>query len=122
MYFYESENADHNILDHHIRNHAGDIPDDVLILKVNLSSHDDLKELHEVTSSQTFVQIDNQGGLLKKWHGGSTLNDVLKEIEPETSSREEILVIGEASACPSRLLIGDTTGNVLGRWYIYSLE
>ena len=63
-----------------IKAHLKDIPKDVTILRVNYDDATDLKELYSVTGQYTFVQVDNSGKLIKKWRGGSTLKEVLAQL------------------------------------------
>ena len=74
-----------------IEAHLKDIPKNVTILKVNYDEAAHLKELYEVTGQYSFVQVDNSGKLIKKWRGGSTLNEVLGQIqksETDTSTQD----------------------------------
>lgn len=57
------------------------VPDGVTILKVDYDSSTDLKKKYGVTTQHTFVQVDKQGLVIKKWSGGSTLDDVVKQIQ-----------------------------------------
>lgn len=57
------------------------IPKDVTILKVNYDEATDLREVYSVVGQYTFVQVDNDGKLIKKWRGGSTLNEVLAQVQ-----------------------------------------
>ncbi len=67
-----------------IKAHLKDIPKDVTILRVNYDDATDLKELYSVTGQYTFVQVDNSGKLIKKWRGGSTLKEVLAQLNGNT--------------------------------------
>ena len=52
-----------------IEAHLASLPKDVTILKVNYDEASDLKEAYGVTAQYTFVQVDNDAKLIKKWRG-----------------------------------------------------
>ncbi|OGH66221.1 MAG: hypothetical protein A3J66_04185 [Candidatus Magasanikbacteria bacterium RIFCSPHIGHO2_02_FULL_47_14] len=56
------------------------IPAGVTILKVDYDSSTALKQKYGVTYQHTFVQVDAEGNMIKKWSGGLTLDDVLSNI------------------------------------------
>ena len=58
-----------------------DIPSNLTVIDVNYDTERTLKKQYAVTTQHTFVQIDNQGNLIKKWRGGNTLESVVAEIE-----------------------------------------
>lgn len=68
-------------VDTDIRAHANDIPKGVTIFDVNYDAAHELKAQYGVTYQHTFVQIDAEGELVKKWNGSSTLAEVVAEIE-----------------------------------------
>ena len=55
------------------------IPANITILKVDYDSNPELKKKYGVTYQHTFVQVDANGVMLKKWSGSSTLSDIVKE-------------------------------------------
>ena len=57
------------------------IPDGVHILKTDYDSNTALKQKYGVTYQHTFVQVDAQGNLIKKWSGSETLSAILANIE-----------------------------------------
>ncbi len=57
------------------------IPADLTILKTSYDDEKELKELYGVTAQHTFVQVDNTGKLIKKWRGGTTLAEVVSQIQ-----------------------------------------
>lgn len=57
------------------------IPTDLTILKVNYDDEKELRELYAVTEQHTFVQVDNSGKLIKKWRGGTTLAEVVGQVQ-----------------------------------------
>lgn len=72
-----------------IEAHLKDIPKDVTILKVNYDEATGLREAYSVTGQYTFVQVDNDGKLIKKWRGGATLNDILTQVEKRSGGSIE---------------------------------
>ena len=51
------------------------------ILSTDFDEHTDLKKKYGVTTQHTFVQVDADGNEIAQWSGGSTLEDVLENIE-----------------------------------------
>lgn len=68
-------------LDSDIDDSRDDIPDGVTILSTDFDEHTDLKKKYGVTTQHTFVQVDADGNEIAQWSGGSTLEDVLENIE-----------------------------------------
>lgn len=66
--------------DANIKKNAGDIPAGLTILGVDFDNSKDLKIKYGVTSQHTYVQVDAQGNLIKKWVGGNTLAGVLDKV------------------------------------------
>ena len=57
---------------------AGTIPEDLVIIKVDYDTEDELKKKHGVVTQTTFVQIDESGDQITKWQGfGSDDIDVI---------------------------------------------
>lgn len=48
---------------------------------VNYDNAEELKELYAVTEQPSFVQVDNTGKLIKKWRGGTTLTEIIGQIQ-----------------------------------------
>jgi len=57
------------------------IPSSLTILDVDYDNSADLKRKYGVTTQHTFVQVDAQGTLIKKWSGGSTLASVVSKVQ-----------------------------------------
>jgi thiol-disulfide isomerase/thioredoxin len=57
------------------------IPSSLTILEVDYDNSADLKRKYGVTTQHTFVQVDAQGALIKKWSGGATLASVVSEVQ-----------------------------------------
>jgi thiol-disulfide isomerase/thioredoxin len=68
------------VMDADIKASLNDIPENVVILELNYDKETDLKKKYGVTSQHTFVQVDTDGNMIKKWSGGSKLEDVLSQI------------------------------------------
>lgn len=58
-----------------------EIPDGITIFKTDYDTYTDLKKKYGVTYQHTFVQVDANGNEIKQWSGGSTLEDVLENIQ-----------------------------------------
>jgi thiol-disulfide isomerase/thioredoxin len=57
------------------------IPQNVTILKIDYDNSTDLKKKYGVTTQHTFVQVDENGKLIKKWLGSPTLSDLASKIQ-----------------------------------------
>ena len=58
---------------------AAPTPEGLTLLKVDYDKSTDLKRKYGVTYQHTFVQVDKNGNLLKKWSGSFTYADLLKQ-------------------------------------------
>ena len=56
------------------------IPAGIHILKVDYDHSEDLQKKYGVTYQHTFVQVDENGNLLKKWSGSPTLSSLLNSL------------------------------------------
>lgn len=70
-----------NTVDADVKEHLGEIPTGVNILIADYDTSTDLKKKYGVTYQHTFVQVDAQGNLIKKWSGSPTLAMIVKEIK-----------------------------------------
>ena len=68
-------------IDEDIKAHLKEIPSSLTILDVNYDNSTDLKKKYGVTYQHTFVQVDAQGNLIKKWSGSPTLNSLISKIK-----------------------------------------
>lgn len=68
-------------LDKDIRAHLGAIPSNLTILDVNYDNSAELKKKYRVTYQHTFVQVDTDGNLIKKWSGSPTLSALVAEVQ-----------------------------------------
>lgn len=68
-------------VDTDIRAHLKDIPESLTILDVDYDNSSELKKKYGVTYQHTFVQVDAQGAVIKKWSGSLTLAAIALEVE-----------------------------------------
>lgn len=61
--------------------HLNAIPSGAHILIVDYDTSSDLKKKYGVTYQHTFVQVDAEGAMLKKWSGSPTLASLVAEIK-----------------------------------------
>ena len=64
-----------------IEKNVGAIPAGLTILKTDYDEETELKKKYSVTTQHTLVQVDNDGNLIKKWSGGSKLENLLSEVQ-----------------------------------------
>lgn len=57
------------------------IPEGVTILKVDYDKETELKKKYGVTTQHTLVQVDKDGNMIKKWSGGSSLANLVSQIQ-----------------------------------------
>ncbi len=67
-------------VDADIRNNLSKIPENLTILDVNYDNSTVLKQKYGVTYQHTFVQVDKDGNLIKKWSGSPTLSLLVSEV------------------------------------------
>jgi len=51
---------------------AAVLPNEITVFKADYDSEDTLKQKYAITSQHTFVQIDDEGNMIKKWTGGAS--------------------------------------------------
>lgn len=68
-------------VDADIRANLGKIPSSLTILDVNYDTATALKQKYSVTYQHTFVQVDKDGNLIKKWSGSPTLTLLVAEVK-----------------------------------------
>lgn len=68
-------------LDSDIKANLGKIPSSLSILDVDYDNSTALKQKYGVTYQHTFVQVDKDGNLIKKWSGSSTLSALIEEVK-----------------------------------------
>lgn len=64
-----------------IESNISSIPEGVSILKVDYDKETELKKKYGVTYQHTFVQVDKDGNLIKKWSGSPKLSNLVLEIQ-----------------------------------------
>ncbi len=57
------------------------IPDGLLVLKIDYDSSLELKKKYGVTSQHTFVQVDAEGNMIKKWLGSTTVTEIAAQVK-----------------------------------------
>ena len=68
-------------VDADIKANLSKIPSDLAILDVNYDNSSELKKKYGVTYQHTFVQVDKDGNMIKKWSGSPTLSALVAEIK-----------------------------------------
>lgn len=67
-------------VDANIKANLSQIPASLAILDVNYDDSAALKQKYGVTYQHTFVQVDKDGNLIKKWSGSPTLAALVAEV------------------------------------------
>ena len=64
---------------------------DITVLKVDFddSANDDLRAKYGVTMKHTFVEVDANGDMLKKWNGSLTIDDIIEQISEDKMMEDE---------------------------------
>ncbi|MBA3733083.1 thioredoxin family protein [Patescibacteria group bacterium] len=68
-------------IDADIKAHLSQIPSNLTILDVNYDNSTELKKKYGVTYQHTFVQVDSNGNLIKKWSGSPTLVSLVSQVK-----------------------------------------
>ncbi len=68
-------------VDADIKANLSKIPESLAILDVNYDDSTALKQKYAVTYQHTFVQVDKDGALIKKWSGSQTLTALVAEVK-----------------------------------------
>jgi thiol-disulfide isomerase/thioredoxin len=68
-------------VDTNIKANLSKIPESLSILDVNYDDSSTLKQKYGVTYQHTFVQVDKDGVLIKKWSGSPTLTAIIAEVK-----------------------------------------
>lgn len=68
-------------VDADIKSNLSKIPSNLTILDVNYDDSTALKQKYGVTYQHTFVQVDKDGNLIKKWSGSPTLTALVAEVK-----------------------------------------
>lgn len=81
LFFHASWCPSCKALNSDIEKNLSAIPAGVTILKTDYDKEVELKKKYGVTTQHTLVQVDKDGNLIKKWSGGSKLENLLSEIQ-----------------------------------------
>ena len=68
-------------VDADIKANLSKIPGSLAILDVNYDNSTALKQKYGVTYQNTFVQVDKDGNIIKKWSGSPTLSALVAEVK-----------------------------------------
>ncbi len=76
------------------------IPDNVQVLKIDIDSDSatGLKTQYGVTMKHTFVQVDGDGEMIKKWNGSAGIDDILEKIGWEVMMEKDDAMSGKDDA------------------------
>lgn len=77
LFFYATWCPSCKTTDADVMSHLKDIPANFTILKVDYDSNPELKKQYGVTYQHTFVQVDANGKMVKKWSGSPSLADIV---------------------------------------------
>jgi thioredoxin 1 len=81
LFFHATWCEECHELNKNINEHLNEIPENVLILKVDYDTSTELKKKYGITHQYTLVQVDTQGNMIKKFSGSPTLAKVLAKIQ-----------------------------------------
>lgn len=81
LFFHASWCPSCKALNSDIEKNLDSIPAGVTILKTDYDTEIELKKRYGVTTQHTLVQVDKDGNLIKKWSGGSKLDNLLSQIQ-----------------------------------------
>ncbi len=83
LFFYASWCPDCRDLDENIKDNVGNIPEDIVIFKVDYTKEDALKSKYGVTVQTTIVSVDSTGKKIESILGGSsgTLNNLIQALD-----------------------------------------
>lgn len=57
------------------------IPDGLNILKADFDTETELKKKYGIVSQHTYVMVDADGNEIKKWVGGTSVDDILERVQ-----------------------------------------
>ncbi len=81
LFFHASWCPSCRALNSDIEANMSKIPNGLTILKTDYDTQTELKKKYGVTTQHTFVQVDSEGNLIKKWNGSLTLEDFVTEVQ-----------------------------------------
>jgi len=70
------------------------VPSDLTVLKVDFDAAEnlELRQKYSVTSKHTFVQVDANGELIKKWEWSADLADIQESMEKSMADWDEVMM------------------------------
>lgn len=68
------------VADQTINKEFASIPKDLAILKVSFDNEIELRRKYGVTVQHTFVQVDQQGNLITKWLGSTSIGEIMEKV------------------------------------------
>lgn len=68
-------------LNSNIEENLVSIPEELTILKADYDTETELKKKYGVTTQHTLVQVDANGDMIKKWSGGSKLENIVLQLQ-----------------------------------------
>jgi len=81
LFFHASWCPSCRALNSDIEKNVGAIPSGLTILKTDYDKETELKKKYGVTTQHTLVQVDKDGNLIKKWSGGSKLENLISQVQ-----------------------------------------
>ena len=57
-----------------------DFPENLQVKKVDFDTELDLKQKYDVVAQHTFVSVDTEGNQIRKWVGGTTIDDITEKL------------------------------------------
>ncbi len=66
--------------DRAFRDSASDIPEDVVLFRVNYDTQRDLRQRYAITYQHSFVLVDGRGEIVRRWAGGD-IDRLLSELQ-----------------------------------------
>jgi len=81
LFFHASWCPSCRSLNKNIEENIASIPEGLTILKLDYDNQTELKKKYGVTTQHTLVQVDASGTMIKKWSGGSKLENILSQLQ-----------------------------------------
>jgi len=81
LFFHASWCPSCRSLNSNIEANTSNIPNGLTILKTDYDTQTELKKKYGVTTQHTFVQVDSEGNMIKKWSGSLKLENLVSEVQ-----------------------------------------